>query len=65
MTLGNESYEGDRRKKRFRYKEDRDALVRGLRDMIALLQQVVWLLAIIAIVLLAIFLGSVALIMMT
>lgn len=60
----NSSYKKDLGKKRFRYDEDRDALVRGLNDMRALLQQGVYLLAIIAIVLLAMFLGSVALIML-
>lgn len=58
------SYKKNIKQKRFRYDDDRDMLVRGLKVMQDQLQQVVYLLAVIAIMLLAMFLGSVALIML-
>lgn len=63
--MSQESYSKDRRKQKFHYKEDRDDFKRGLSDMVELLQQAVWLLAIMAIMMMAVVVGGVAIIMLS
>ena len=65
MTNENESYSSGKQKKRWREKEQREKLQRGIDDMLGLLEQSVWLLVVIAIMLLAVIVGGVALLLVS
>lgn len=60
MSNGDKSYPKERQKKRWREKEQRERLQRGIDDMLGLLEQIAWLLVAIAIMLLAAIVGGVA-----